>query len=63
MYVTNNMTKSERYETMVSQVNRYLLRAGYSVDLETKVKNLEIAGALITREINDSFGEQVREKK
>lgn len=60
MYVTSNMNKTDRYETMVSQVNRYLLRAGYAVDIETKVKNLEIAEALITREVNDTFGDRTK---
>lgn len=55
--------RAERYETMVSTVNKYLLRAGYSLDLETKVKNLEIANALITREINDSFSDEAKEGK
>lgn len=50
--------REERYETMVATVNKYLLRAGYSIDLESKVRNLEIASDLITREINDSFADK-----
>lgn len=55
--------RAERYETMVATVNKYLLRAGYSLDLQSKVTNLEIANALITREINDSFGDEAKEGK
>lgn len=50
--------RAERYETMVATVNKYLLRAGYSLDLQSKVTNLEIAKDLIVREINDSFGDK-----
>lgn len=57
MYETNHMDAEERYETMSKEVIDYIIRGAYSVDAESKVKNLEIARAFITREINDIIGD------
>lgn len=57
MYETRDIDAEERYETMSKEVIDYIIRGAYSVDAESKVKNLEIAKAFITREINDIIGD------
>lgn len=61
MYETKHMDKEERYETMAKQVEGYIIRGAYSVDAETKIRNLTIASDLIIREINDIIGEESNE--
>lgn len=57
MYETKDTNLEERYETMAKEVTDYIIRGAYSLDAETKVRNLEIAVALIKREIDDTIGD------